>query len=99
MAKAKTINISPLEMSVITNNVIKKLVSDDILISTPAGSTACNLSVHGPILNLNSKKNFNSSNRAFRPRRWSGKIVSDKSKVIIKILIKKKTNKRSSRQY
>ena len=121
LSKAKTINISPLEMSVTTNknikkgiainevsilrqnrqaanlliknnskNIIKKLVSDGVLISTPAGSTAYNLSVHGPILNLNSKKISIAPISAFRPRRWAGKIVSDKSKVIIKNLNPKK---------
>jgi NAD+ kinase len=63
--------------------IIKKLVSDGILISTPAGSTAYNLSVHGPILSLNSKKISIAPISAFRPRRWKGKIVSDKSKITI----------------
>ena len=66
-----------------SKNIIKKLVSDGVLISTPAGSTAYNLSVHGPILTLNSKKISIAPISAFRPRRWAGKIVSDKSKVII----------------
>ena len=112
--KSKMINISPLEMNVITKNkkrkiiainevsilrqsrqaanlsiknkssyLMKKLVSDGVLVSTPAGSTAYNLSVHGPILSLNSKKLSVAPISAFRPRRWSGKIVSDKSKIII----------------
>ena len=71
-------------------NIIKRLVSDGVLVSTPAGSTAYNLSVHGPILNLNSKKISIAPISPFRPRRWKGKIVSDKSKVIIKNLNHKK---------
>ncbi len=121
LAKAKTVNIFPLEMSVktkkklrkniainevsilrqsrqaanlsITSNskyIIKKLVSDGVLVSTPAGSTAYNLSVHGPILSLNSKKISIAPISAFRPRRWGGKIVSDKSKIIITNLNPKK---------
>ena len=66
-----------------TKYVIKKLVSDGVLVSTPAGSTAYNLSVYGPILSLNSKKISIAPISAFRPRRWSGKIVSEKSKIII----------------
>ena len=63
--------------------IIKKLVSDGVLVSTPAGSTAYNLSVHGPILSLNSKKLSISPISAFRPRRWKGKIINDRSKITI----------------
>ncbi len=73
-----------------TKQIIKKLVSDGVLVSTPAGSTAYNLSVHGPILSLNSKKLSVSPISPFRPRRWKGKIVGDKSKIIIKNLNSKK---------
>ena len=66
--------------------IIKKLVSDGVLVSTPAGSTAYNLSVHGPILNLNSKKMSIAPISPFRPRRWKGKIVSYKSTITIKNL-------------
>ncbi len=73
-----------------SKQIIKKLVSDGVLVSTPAGSTAYNLSVHGPILSLHSKKLSISPISAFRPRRWKGKIISDKSKVVIKNLNPKK---------
>jgi len=63
--------------------VMKKLVSDGVLVSTPAGSTAYNLSVHGPILSLNSKKLAITPISPFRPRRWKGSIVSDKSTIRI----------------
>ena len=66
--------------------IIKELISDGVLVSTPAGSTAYNLSVHGPILSLNSKKLSIAPISAFRPRRWKGKIVSEKSNISIKNL-------------
>ena len=66
--------------------IIKKLISDGVLVSTPAGSTAYNLSVHGPILSLNSKKLSISPISPFRPRRWKGKIVSSSSVIKIKNL-------------
>jgi len=75
-----------LSISYGSKQLIKKLVSDGVLVSTPAGSTAYNLSVHGPILNLNSKKLSISPISPFRPRRWKGKIVSDKSKINIRNL-------------
>ena len=73
-----------------SKKLIKELVSDGVLVSTPAGSTAYNLSVHGPILSLNSKKLSISPISPFRPRRWKGKIISDKSKINIKNLNPKK---------
>jgi NAD+ kinase len=66
-----------------SRQIIKRLVSDGVLVSTPAGSTAYNLSVHGPILSLHSKKLSISPISAFRPRRWKGKIVNDKTKIVI----------------
>ncbi len=70
--------------------VIKKLIADGVLVSTPAGSTAYNLSVHGPILNLDSKKLAITPISPFRPRRWRGTIISEKSKINIKNLNVKK---------
>ena len=73
----------------ITSNkkdIIKNLISDGVLVSTPAGSTAYNLSAHGPILNLDSNKLAITPISPFRPRRWRGAIISDKSKIIIKNL-------------
>ena len=67
-------------------NIIKNLISDGVLVSTPAGSTAYNLSVHGPILNLDSRKLAVTPISPFRPRRWRGTIISDKSKILIKNL-------------
>ena len=66
--------------------VIKKLVSDGVLVSTPAGSTAYNMSVHGPILSLNSKKISVAPISPFRPRRWKGKVLTDKANILIKNL-------------
>ncbi len=66
--------------------LLKKLVGDGILVSTPAGSTAYNLSVHGSIISINSRKLVITPISPFRPRRWRGKVVSDNSKIFIKNL-------------
>ena len=72
-----------LKLEVGNKTIIKKLIGDGVLISTPAGSTAYNLSVHGPILSLNSGKLAITPISPFRPRRWKGKIISTNS--IIKL--------------
>jgi len=64
--------------------IIKKLIADGVLVSTPAGSTAYNLSAHGPILNLDSKKLAITPISTFRPRRWRGAIISEQSTINIK---------------
>ena len=81
---------SSISISSNKKNIIKNLISDGVLVSTPAGSTAYNLSVHGPILDLDSNKLAITPISPFRPRRWRGIIVSDKSKIIIRNLDKNK---------
>jgi len=75
-------------ISIVANkkDIIKKLTSDGVLVSTPAGSTAYNLSAHGPILNLDSNKLAITPISPFRPRRWKGTIINDKLIVTIKNL-------------
>ena len=70
-------------LSILSNKktIIKKLISDGVIVSTPAGSTAYNLSVHGPILSLNSKKIAVTPISPFRPRRWKGKILQSKTPI------------------
>ena len=79
-------------IQVITNGkiILKKLIGDGILVSTPAGSTAYNFSANGPVLSLKSGKFAVTAISPFRPRRWSGKIVSNKSLIKIKNLNPKK---------
>jgi len=71
--------------------LLKKLIGDGLLVSTPAGSTAYNLSVHGPILSLNSNQLALTPISPFRPRRWKGRIVNNTNKIeIINLNIKKR---------
>ena len=81
---------SVLNLKINNKELIKKLIGDGALVSTPAGSTAYNLSVHGPIISLDSKKLLITPISPFRPRRWKGKIFSDKAKVFINNLDPKK---------
>ena len=79
-----------LKLEIKKKTIIKKLIGDGILISTPAGSTAYNLSVHGPILSLNSGALAITPISPFRPRRWKGKIISNTVKIKLTNLDPKK---------
>ena len=65
---------------------IDELICDGILVSTPAGSTAYNLSAHGPILPINSRLLALTPISAFRPRGWRGAILPHEAKVTITAL-------------
>lgn len=63
-----------------------ELVCDGILLSTPAGSTAYNLSAHGPIIPMSAEIMAMTPISAFRPRRWKGALLPQNSKVTFKII-------------
>lgn len=76
------------KMEVIVENKvrIKELVCDGVLVATPAGSTAYNLSANGPILPLDSQLLALTPISAFRPRRWRGAILPDRSRITFRVL-------------
>jgi NAD+ kinase len=86
----QTKQTASLKLEIEKKTIIKKLIGDGVLISTPAGSTAYNLSVHGPILSLNSGKLAVTPISPFRPRRWKGKIISNSAKIKLTNLDPKK---------
>jgi len=65
---------------------LDELICDGILISTPAGSTAYNLSVDGPVLPVGANLLAITAISAFRPRRWRGAIVPNNSLIKLKIM-------------
>ena len=69
---------------------LDELICDGILISTPSGSTAYNLSAHGPILPINADVLALTPISAFRPRRWKGAILNNRSEVRFEVIDGKK---------
>ncbi|HEY1475842.1 MAG TPA: NAD kinase [Pseudolabrys sp.] len=64
---------------------LAELVADGVLVSTPAGSTAYNLSVQGPIIPINASLLALTAISPFRPRRWRGALLPGKAKVTIEV--------------
>jgi NAD+ kinase len=65
---------------------LEELVADGVLVATPAGSTAYNLSVHGPILPINASLLALTPISPFRPRRWRGALLPSSARVSIEVL-------------
>ena len=75
-----------IEVSVNGRVVLPELICDGVLVATPAGSTAYNLSAQGPILPLSSKLMALTPISPFRPRRWRGALIPDDLKISFRVL-------------
>ncbi len=65
---------------------LAELIADGLLVATPAGSTAYNLSVQGPIMPINAPMLALTPISPFRPRRWRGALLPDRAKVTIEVM-------------
>ena len=86
----ETRQAAKLKITIDNNTRLEELTCDGILLSTPSGSTAYNLSAHGPILPINADVLALTPISAFRPRRWRGAIIESSSQVEFEILEVKK---------
>jgi NAD+ kinase len=82
----ETRQTAKLELTLNERVVMPELACDGILVATPAGSTAYNLSAQGPILPLGSAMLAITPISPFRPRRWRGAIVPDSARIVIRVL-------------
>lgn len=82
----RTRQAAEIQISVDGMTKLPKLVCDGVLVSTPAGSTAYNSSVHGPILPLTSNVLALTPVSAFRPRRWHGALLPESAEVRFDVL-------------
>lgn len=81
-----TSQIAKLRILVDGHERMDELVADGVLVSTPAGSTAYNLSANGPILPLNAPLLALTPISPFRPRRWRGALLPDRVSVRIEVM-------------
>ena len=82
----QTYQVARLRILIDNHERMRELMADGILVATPAGSTAYNLSVQGPILPINAALLAMTPISAFRPRRWRGALLPDTAYVTIEIL-------------
>jgi NAD+ kinase len=82
----QTYQASWLKISVDGRERLANLVCDGVIVATPAGSTAYNLSAHGPILPIEAEMMALTPVAAFRPRRWRGAILPRSAQVEIEVL-------------
>ena len=75
-----------IEVSVNNRVVLPELICDGVLVASPAGSTAYNLSANGPILPLHSKLVALTPISPFRPRRWRGALIAEDLKISFRVL-------------
>jgi NAD+ kinase len=75
-----------IEISVNGRVVLPQLVCDGVLVATPAGSTAYNLSAQGPILPLGSNLVALTPISPFRPRRWHGALIPDEFSIVFRAI-------------
>jgi NAD+ kinase len=82
----ETRQTAKIEISVDGRVVLPELVCDGVLVATPAGSSAYNLSAGGPILPLQSRMLALTPISPFRPRRWSGALLPEDTAVSLRVL-------------
>jgi len=82
----ETLQMAKLRIIVDDRVRLAELLGDGVLIATPAGSTAYNLSAHGPVLPIDSRLLALTPISSFRPRRWRGALLPHRAKVRFEVL-------------
>lgn len=81
-----THNASHIKIKINDNDKLNELIADGVIVATPAGSTAYNLSLNGPILPLDSNSLSITPISPFKPRLWKGAIVRNTTKINFEII-------------
>ena len=82
----QTYQVSRLALYVDGQERLPELMADGVLVATPAGSTAYNLSAQGPIIPINAPLLAMTPISPFRPRRWHGALLPDSARVTVKVI-------------